>query len=97
VSTDQQVTFMPQGRDTLVVIPDGKEHERKTNVGVTSTQAEWKDLALEVKVKSQDGREAKRLYRINSDGLLEVVTEFQPPQGEKITIVLRYDDSEAIK
>lgn len=97
ISTDEQVTFMPLGRDTLIVFPDGEKHEHKTNAGVTSTQAEWKDLALEVKVKGQNGREAKRLYRINSDGLLEVVTEFQPPQGEKITIVMRYDDAEAIK
>lgn len=96
VSTDEQVTFMPQGRDTLVVYPDGKKHDHKTHVGVT-TQAEWKHLALEVQVKDQNGREAKRLYRINSDGQLEVVTEFQPPQGEKITIVMRYDDAEAIK
>ena len=98
LSSDDQVTMIPQGRDTLVVFPDGKKHEHKTPAGVTSTQAEWKDLALEVKVKGQYGREAKRLYRINTDGLLEIVTEFEPPNGgEKITIVLRYDDAEAIK
>jgi hypothetical protein len=98
LSSDEQVTMIPQGRDTLVVFPDGKKHEHKTPAGVTSIQAEWKDLALEVKVKGQYGREAKRLYRINTDGLLEIVTEFEPPNGgEKITIVSRYDDAEAIK
>lgn len=98
VSTDQQVTMIPQGQDTLVVFPDGKKHEHKTPAGLTTTQAEWKDLALEVKIKGPYGREGKRLYRINNDGLLEIVTEFEPPQGgEKITIVTRYDDAETIK
>jgi hypothetical protein len=99
ISNNERVTFIPWGQDTLVVVPDGKKHEKKTKSGLTTTtQAEWKDLALEVRISGQNGREAKRLYRINPDGLLEVVTEFEPPMGgEKIKIVLRYDDSEAIK
>jgi hypothetical protein len=94
VSGDQHVTMIPEGRDSLTVIPDGTPRERKTPLGVVTMEAEWKDMTLEVKTKGQYGREAKQLYRINADGRLEVVMEIPMPGGGDATqIVMRYDEA----
>lgn len=91
LQTDKQVTMIPEGRDTVTVVPDGAEHTRKTPNGDVDVTASWKDLGLDVHIKSAEGREVDRVYRINSDGRLEVVTEMQPLSGDKIEIVARYD------
>jgi len=95
LQTDNQVTMIPEGRDTVTVVPDGAEHTKKTPNGNVEVTAGWKDLGLDVKVKGAEGREVDRVYRINSDGRLEVITEMQPPSGDKIQVVARYDAAPA--
>jgi len=90
---DQEITMAPEGRDTLTVIPDGTKREKKTPMGTVTMEARWDEVTLEVRTKGAEGREAKRLYRINAEGRLEIVTEMSMPRGdEKVQIVLRYDE-----
>jgi hypothetical protein len=94
IQDDSWVTVVAEGRDTLSVVPDGKKHMHKTAIGDMEIVATWKDLSLELRTKGREGRELKRWYRINDDGRLEVVTELTlPPTGEKIDIVMRYDEA----
>jgi hypothetical protein len=94
LQSDDQVTMIPEGRDTVSVVTDGETHKVKTVLGEAELQATWKDLALEVRAKGPGGREVVRWYRINSDGRLEVVTTFELPRvDEKVEIVMRYDEA----
>lgn len=90
---NDRITMIPEGRDTVSVVPDGETHTVKTVMGNAEVQAKWKDLALEIRTKGPEGREFVRWYRINADGRLEVVTTLQLPRDkEKVEIVLRYDE-----
>ena len=96
VEAGDKVVMIPEGRDSVTVIPDGKEHDRQTPAGVAKIEASWTDVALQVKMTSPMGHEATRLYRINSDGRLEVVTQLPGPpnSNEKPReIVMRYDEA----
>lgn len=91
---DEKVTLMPQGRDTLTIVTDGKKHKYKTAIGEMEIQGKWKDLALELKTKGDQGREVKRRYQIGHDGRLEIVTELELPHGgDTVDIVMRYDEA----
>lgn len=93
-----KVVMIPEGRDSVTVIPDGKSRDRQTPNGVAKVEATWTDVALQVKMTSPTGHEATRLYRINADGRLEVVTELPAPpnSNEKPReIVMRYDEATA--
>ncbi|HET6348615.1 MAG TPA: hypothetical protein VFH88_05970, partial [Candidatus Krumholzibacteria bacterium] len=94
---DHDIMLIANSADTLDVVPDGKEHARKTPRGLTvTTQAQWNELALQVTTRGEGGREMTRVYRINSDGRLEVVTQLPARDGaEAMQIVLRYDDASA--
>ena len=87
------ITMIPEGRDTVRVVPDGKKHKQKTVLGDLDVAACWKNLALELTTTGTDGRESKRRFLINDDGRLEVVTEITPARGDKIEIVMRYDEA----
>lgn len=93
VQTDGLITMIPEGRDTVRVVPDGEKHKQKTVLGDMDVAARWKDLALELTTTGTDGRELKRRFLINDDGRLEVVTEVTPARGDKIEIVMRYDEA----
>jgi len=96
VENAQQIMMIPEGRDTVTVVPDGKKHERKTPAGTATVEAHWNDAALEVAVTSPGGHEITREYRINADGRLEVITELPAPNGgDKTKIVMRYDEATA--
>jgi len=100
IESGDKVVMIPEGRDSVVVIPDGKEHERQTPAGVAKVEASWTDVALQVKMTSPTGNEATRLYRINSDGRLEVVTQLPAPPNSNqkpLEIVMRYDEAPATK
>ena len=77
------VSFVYARGDTMTVVPDGKIHENTTLVGVTETQASWKDLALEVTTRRPQKPETTRIYRISDEGRLEVVTLFRLPRGKE--------------
>lgn len=94
LQNDLQITMIPEGRDTLTIVPDGKKHKQKTAVGDVEIEATWVRLDLELKTKGSEGGEMKRVYRINDDGRLEIVTELELPRaGDKVEIVMRYDPS----
>ena len=98
VESGDKVVMIPEGRDSVIVIPDGKEHDRQTPAGVAKVEASWTDVALQVKMTTPTGHEATRLYRINSDGRLEVVTQLPPPPNtneKPREIVMRYDEAPA--
>jgi len=96
VESGDKVVMIPEGRDSVTVIPDGEEHDRQTPAGVAKVEASWTDVALQVKMTTPTGHEATRLYRINSDGRLEVATQLpaSPNSNEKPReIVMRYDEA----
>lgn len=94
MSATRRLTMIPEGRDTLTIVPDGKKHKQKTAVGDVEIEATWVRLDLELKTKGSEGGEMKRVYRINDDGRLEIVTELELPRaGDKVEIVMRYDPS----
>jgi hypothetical protein len=98
VESGDKVVMIPEGRDSVIVVPDGKSRDRQTPNGVAKVQASWTEAALQVKMTSPTGREATRLYRINADGRLEVVTELPaPPNSNEAPreIVMRYDEAAA--
>lgn len=100
IESGDKVVMIPEGRDSVIVIPDGKPHDRQTPAGVAKVEASWTDVALQVKMTSPTGHEATRLYRINSDGRLEVVTQLPAPPNSNEPpreIVMRYDEATATK
>jgi len=90
---DDSITMMPAGLDTLAFVPDGEKRKHKTSRGEIEIKAKWENLALVLETKGPEGNQIQRLYRINDDGRLEIVTELELPRGgEKVEIVRRYDD-----
>ncbi len=89
---DQSITMIPEGRDTLRIVPDGKKRKIKTPLGEMEVKGEWKGLSLVLTTKSPNGHQITRTYRINDDGRLEVVTTVELPTGDKVEIAMRYDD-----
>ncbi len=91
---DRKLTLIPEGRDTVTVIPDGKEHKTKTLLGETDVKGEWKELSL-VLTTTINGHDVTRIYRIDDEGRLEVATEIKLQTGDKIEIVSRYDEAKS--
>ena len=86
------VTLIYANGDTVAIVPDGQKHTRQTRVGDVTTEALWKDFTLEVKSTAR-GREMKRLYRISSEGRLEVVSFINLPRAnDSVEVVAVYDE-----
>jgi hypothetical protein len=87
------VTMIHPNGDTLTVCADGKKRTHQMMLGEVEIHARWVDLALEVKTRRSSGSEKIRLYRISSEGRLEVVHLLRPPRAsETIEIVTVYDE-----
>ena len=87
------IVTMAYADSSVINIPtDGQERDVETPRGSVKRYASWLDFSLVVHTKTRDDSAMTRIYRINDDGQLEIVTKVNPRQmPEPIEIVAVYD------